>query len=116
MNLVIEGNRHPDTLAFGPLFDSGHMTPALAAVAEPFIVCARATIDQVPDGDQLKFALQSLLVAKDAAVRGALAGARPVVVTDPPSPELAPRALPVDDVLTAAAAEGAAGSGLAGRG
>lgn len=96
MNLVIEGNRHPDTLAFGPLFDTGHLPDALAAVAEPFVVCARATIDQCPDGDQLKWALQHLLVAKDAAVRASLAGARAVVVTDPPSPELAPRTLPVD--------------------
>lgn len=88
-NLVIDGSRSEGVRHFGPLFDTGHLPAGLREVADPFVVCARAAIDALPDGRELEWALRHLLEAKDCAVRARVGadGASPGL---PPATSSAP--------------------------
>lgn len=66
------GHRHPGTQQIARYFDSAHLPPALAAVAQPCEQLAGRMIGELPDGPELTAGLRKLLEAKDCFVRAAL--------------------------------------------
>lgn len=53
-------------------FSFEHLPPHLRAVSQPFHTLALDIVHRLPDGEQRKYALHYLLLAKDAAVRAAM--------------------------------------------
>ena len=53
-------------------FEYEHLPPKLQEVSKPFCELAKRLAEELPSNGQRRFALQMLLVSKDAAVRASL--------------------------------------------
>lgn len=65
--------RHPSVEQVHRFFAYDHLPPHLQTVSRHFAVTADLMLEWLPDSPELTFCLRQLLLAKDAAVRCAVA-------------------------------------------